>query len=132
MKNVRYACISSFSYAEISGGIDRSCGRPQGELEMKQRIFSHLYNRVVNTLLKCRHLLISSRRPLHNKNVVHIHLFAASHPFSCFISGMKITFQKWPAKCQISSMVDLTCPQSTSQCSKRSMLLEEFLLLGDK
>ena len=47
-------------------------------------------------------------------------------------AGMKITFQKWPAKCQISSAVDLTCQQATSQCSKRSMLLEEFLLLGDK
>ena len=47
-------------------------------------------------------------------------------------TGMKITVQKWPVKCQISFMIDLTCQQPTSQYSKRSMLLEEFLLLGDQ
>ena len=33
------------------------------------------------------------------------------------------------AKCQISCMVDLTCQQSTSQCSKRSMLLRMCMFM---
>ena len=47
-----------------------------------------------------------------------------------YLTGMNITFQKW----QINFMVDLTSHLSTSQCSKRSilMLLEDFLLLGVK
>ena len=59
-------------------------------------------------------------------------MYMNSRRYICTAAGIKITVQKWPAKYQISSTIDLTCHQSTSQCPKTSTLLQEFLLLGDK